>query len=32
MKVSSALQSQILSRYVLGEILYELGRMDWAEK
>lgn len=32
MKVSSALQSQILSRYVLEEILYELGRMNWAEK
>lgn len=29
MKVSSALQSQILSRYMLGEILLKLGRDNW---
>ncbi|MEA5595680.1 hypothetical protein [Rivularia sp. UHCC 0363] len=32
MKVSSALQSQVLSRYVLREILFKLGRTNWEYK
>ncbi|NJN13824.1 MAG: hypothetical protein HC815_40490 [Richelia sp. RM1_1_1] len=32
MKVSSALQSQILSKYVLREILFRLGRINWEYK
>ncbi|WP_414623787.1 hypothetical protein [Calothrix sp. CCY 0018] len=32
MKVSSALQSQVLSRYVLKDILFQLGRINWEYK
>lgn len=32
MKVSSQLISQFVSRHVLGEILYRLGRINWVNK
>jgi hypothetical protein len=32
MQVSSQLQSQVFSKYVIGEILFNLGRTNWTKK